>query len=255
MLEVTDLRVAYGQIEAVKGVSFRVPEGSIVTLVGANGAGKTTTLAAISGLLRPRAGRITFAGRDLTRLGPHAIARLGVVQVPEGRDILATMTVLENLELGAYGRRDRDGVRRDIASMFSRFPILGERRGMLAGSLSGGEQQMLAIARGLMARPKVFLLDEPSMGLAPQLVREIFRIIAGLRAEGNTILLVEQNARKALAICDYAYVMESGRITLEGRGADLLGNDAMVSAYLGGTIAAAAAAPPPPAATSGEEAV
>jgi branched-chain amino acid transport system ATP-binding protein len=252
MLEVTDLRVAYGQIEAVKGVSFRVPEGSIVTLVGANGAGKTTTLAAISGLLRPRAGRITFAGRDLTRLGPHAIARLGVVQVPEGRDILATMTVLENLELGAYGRRDRDGVRRDIASMFSRFPILGERRGMLAGSLSGGEQQMLAIARGLMARPKVFLLDEPSMGLAPQLVREIFRIIAGLRAEGNTILLVEQNARKALAICDYAYVMESGRITLEGRGADLLGNDAMVSAYLGGTIAAPGT--PPPDATPGGDA-
>ncbi len=240
MLEVIDLRVAYGQIEAVKGVSFRVPEGSIVTLVGANGAGKTTTLAAISGLLRPRGGAVTFEGRDLTRLGPHAIARLGVVQVPEGRDILATMTVLENLELGAYTRRDRDAVRRDIARMLERFPILGQRRAMAAGSLSGGEQQMLAIARGLMARPKVFLLDEPSMGLAPQLVREIFRIVAELRAEGNTILLVEQNARKALAICDYAYVMESGRITLEGRGADLLGNDAMVSAYLGGTIAKAA---------------
>ena len=238
MLEVTDLRVAYGQIEAVKGVSFRVPEGSIVTLVGANGAGKTTTLAAISGLLRPRAGTVTFDGRDLTRLGPHTIARSGVVQVPEGRDILATMTVLENLELGAYARRDRDGIRRDMGRMLERFPILGQRRATAAGSLSGGEQQMLAIARGLMARPKVFLLDEPSMGLAPQLVREIFRIVAELRAEGNTILLVEQNARKALAICDYAYVMESGRITLEGRGADLLGNDAMVSAYLGGTVAA-----------------
>ncbi|HEY8600158.1 MAG TPA: ABC transporter ATP-binding protein [Thermomicrobiales bacterium] len=245
MLEVTDLRVAYGQIEAVKGVSFRVPEGSIVTLVGANGAGKTTTLGAISGLLRPRVGAITFAGRDLTRLGAHAIARLGVVQVPEGRDILATMTITENLELGAYGRRDRAGVRRDIERMFERFPILGTRRALAAGSLSGGEQQMLAIARGLMAQPKVFLLDEPSMGLAPQLVREVFRIVAELRAEGNTILLVEQNARKALAICDYAYVMESGRITLQGRGDELLRDDAMVSAYLGGTVASPAAADAP----------
>jgi len=236
MLEVSDLRVAYGQIEAVKGISFGVPEGSIVTLVGANGAGKTTTLAAISGLLRPRAGSIHFAGRDLTRLGPHEIVRLGVVQVPEGRSILATMTVLENLELGAYGRRDREGVRRDIARMFARFPILAQRRDLPAGSLSGGEQQMLAIARGLLAQPKLFLLDEPSMGLAPQLVRDIFRIVAELKAEGNTILLVEQNARKALAICDYAYVMESGRITLQGTGAELLGNDAMVSAYLGGTV-------------------
>jgi branched-chain amino acid transport system ATP-binding protein len=246
MLEVADLRVAYGQIEAVKGVSFRVPDGQIVTLVGANGAGKTTTLAAISGLLRPRAGRVTFDGRDLTRLGPHRIVGLGVVQVPEGRDILATMTVAENLELGAYHRRDRAAVRRDIARMCERFPILGERRAMPAGSLSGGEQQMLAIARGLMARPRVFLLDEPSMGLAPQLVREIFRIIADLKAEGNTILLVEQNARKALSICDYAYVMESGRITLQGTGDQLLHNDAMIGAYLGGTTAAAA--PPPSAA-------
>jgi branched-chain amino acid transport system ATP-binding protein len=240
MLEVTDLRVAYGQIEAVKGVSFGVPEGNIVTLVGANGAGKTTTLAAISGLLRPRAGKIRFAGRDLTTLGPHAIVRLGVVQVPEGRSILATMTVMENLELGAYGRRDREGVKRDIAQMFARFPILAERRGLTAGSLSGGEQQMLAIARGLLARPRLFLLDEPSMGLAPQLVCDVFRIIAELKAEGNTILLVEQNARKALAICDYAYVMESGRITLQGTGEELLGNDAMVSAYLGGTVAGTA---------------
>ncbi len=243
MLEVADLRVAYGQIEAVKGVSFSVPDGQIVTLVGANGAGKTTTLAAISGLLRPRAGtggRVTFDGRDLTRLGPHRIVGLGVVQVPEGRDILATMTVAENLELGAYHRRDRAAVRRDIARMCERFPILGARRAMPAGSLSGGEQQMLAIARGLMARPRVFLLDEPSMGLAPQLVREIFRIIADLKAEGNTILLVEQNARKALSICDYAYVMESGRITLQGTGDQLLHNDAMIGAYLGGTTAAAA---------------
>ena len=239
MLEVSDLRVAYGQIEAVKGVSFAVPEGNIVTLVGANGAGKTTTLAAISGLLRPNAGAIRFAGQDLTRLGAHAIVRLGVVQVPEGRSILATMTVLENLELGAYGRRDRADVRRDLDRMFARFPILAARRALPAGSLSGGEQQMLAIARGLMARPKLFLLDEPSMGLAPQLVRDIFRIVAELKAEGNTILLVEQNARKALAVCDYAYVMETGRITLQGTGAELLGNQAMVSAYLGGMVAPA----------------
>jgi branched-chain amino acid transport system ATP-binding protein len=156
------------------------------------------------------------------------------VQVPEGRDILATMTVLENLRLGAYTRRDRAQARQDIDRMLARFPILGERRALLAGSLSGGEQQMLAIARGLLAKPRVFLLDEPSMGLAPQLVQEVFRIIAELKNEGNTILLVEQNARKALAVCDYAYVMESGRITLEGTGADLLHNDAMVSAYLGG---------------------
>jgi branched-chain amino acid transport system ATP-binding protein len=246
MLEVRDLRVAYGQIEAVKGVSFDVPEGRIVTLVGANGAGKTTTLAAISGLVRPRAGRIAFDGRDLTRLGPHRIVGLGVVQVPEGRDILATMTVTENLQLGAYGRRDRAGVRRDIARMFERFPILGERRALPAGTLSGGEQQMLAIARGLLARPRVFLLDEPSMGLAPQLVREIFRLVADLRAEGNTILLVEQNARKALAICDYAYVLESGRVTLEGTGDELLHNDAMIGAYLGGTVAGAAPTKPAP---------
>jgi branched-chain amino acid transport system ATP-binding protein len=234
MLEVTDLHVAYGQIEAVKGISFRVPEGAIVTLVGANGAGKTTTLGAISGLLRPRSGHIVFDGAELTRLGPHTIVRRGIVQVPEGRDILATMTVLENLQLGAYTRRDRAHVRQDIDRMLARFPILGERRALPAGSLSGGEQQMLAIARGLLAKPRVFLLDEPSMGLAPQLVQEIFRIIAELKAEGNTILLVEQNARKALAVCDYAYVMESGRITLEGAGADLLHDDAMVSAYLGG---------------------
>ena len=236
MLEVTDLHVAYGQIEAVKGISFRVPEGAIVTLVGANGAGKTTTLGAISGLLRPRSGHIVFDGAELTRLGPHAIVRRGIVQVPEGRDILATMTVLENLQLGAYTRRDRAQARQDIDRMLARFPILGERRALLAGSLSGGEQQMLAIARGLLAQPRVFLLDEPSMGLAPQLVQEVFRIIAELKNDGNTILLVEQNARKALAVCDYAYVMESGRITLEGAGADLLHNDAMVSAYLGGVI-------------------
>lgn len=234
MLDVTDLRVAYGQIEAVKGISFHVPEGQVVTLLGANGAGKTTTLLTISGLLRARSGRILFHGEELTRLGSHAIVDQGVVHVPEGREILATMTVLENLELGAYRRRDRPGARRDIARMLERFPILGERRSLLAGTLSGGEQQLLAIARGLLARPKILLLDEPSMGLAPRLVTEVFRIIADLKAEGRTILLVEQNARKSLGISDYAYVMASGQIVLSGTGADLARDEAVEGAYLGG---------------------
>lgn len=236
MLDVTDLRVAYGQIEAVKGISFHVPEGQVVTLLGANGAGKTTTLTTISGLLRARSGRIRFHGEELTRLGSHAIVDRGVVHVPEGRDILATMTVLENLELGAYRRRDRPEVRRDIARMLDRFPILGERQSLLAGTLSGGEQQLLAIARGLLARPKILLLDEPSMGLAPRLVTEVFRIIGDLKAEGRTILLVEQNARKSLGISDYAYVMESGQIVLAGTGADLARDEAVEGAYLGGTV-------------------
>ena len=190
MLEVSDLRVAYGQIEAVKGVSFRVPDGQIVTLVGANGAGKTTTLAAISGLLRPRAGRVVFDGQDLTRLGPHRIVARGVVQVPEGRDILATMTVLENLQLGAFGRRDRAGVRRDIARMLERFPILGERRALPAGSLSGGEQQMLAIARGLLARPRLLLLDEPAAGMNAAEMETLVALIRPLAREGQTNRLI-----------------------------------------------------------------
>lgn len=234
MLDVTDLRVAYGQIEAVKGISFHVPEGQVVTLLGANGAGKTTTLATISGLLRARSGRILFRGEELTRLGSHTIVDRGVVHVPEGREVLATMTVLENLELGAYRRQDHPEVRRDIARMLDRFPILGERRSLLAGTLSGGEQQLLAIARGLLARPKILLLDEPSMGLAPRLVTEVFRIIDDLKAEGRTILLVEQNARKSLGISDYAYVMASGQIVLSGAGADLARDEAVEGAYLGG---------------------
>lgn len=234
MLDVTDLRVAYGQIEAVKGISFHVPEGQVVSLLGANGAGKTTTLATISGLLRARSGRILFHGEELTRLGSHAIVDRGVVHVPEGREILATMTVLENLELGAYRRRDRAETRRDIARMLERFPILGERRSLLAGTLSGGEQQLLAIARGLLARPKILLLDEPSMGLAPRLVTEVFRIISELKAEGRTILLVEQNARKSLGISDHAYVMASGQIVLSGTGPELARDEAVEGAYLGG---------------------
>jgi branched-chain amino acid transport system ATP-binding protein len=233
MLEVMDLRVAYGHIEAVRGISFEVLAGQIVSLVGANGAGKSTTLATISGLVRPRAGRIVFDGHDLTRLGSDEIVQRGVVQVAEGRAILGGMTVLENLELGGYHRRDRAALRQEMAALMERFPVLGQRRDLPAGGLSGGEQQMLAIARGLLARPRLFLLDEPSMGLAPQLVAEIFRIIGEIHAAGTTILLVEQNARRALAISDRAYVLETGRIVLAGPGPALLDDEATLDAYLG----------------------
>ena len=236
MLEVSDLVVNYGHIQAVRGISFRVPAGAIVSLIGANGAGKSTTLAAISGLVRPRAGRILFEGHDLTRLGSDQIVQLGVVQVAEGRAILAGMSVEENLELGGYHRRDRATLRREMAALMERFPILGERRRALAGSLSGGEQQMLAIARGLLARPRLFLLDEPSMGLAPQLVAAIFRIVEEIHAAGTTILLVEQNARRALAISQHAYVLETGRIVLDGPGPELLTHQATLDAYLGSSL-------------------
>jgi branched-chain amino acid transport system ATP-binding protein len=236
MLEVADLTVSYGHIQAVRGISFAVPDGQIVSLIGANGAGKSTTLAAISGLLRPRAGRIMFGGHDLARLDNERIVQLGVVQVAEGRAILASMTVEENLELGGYHRRDRAALRQEMTRLMARFPILGQRRHTPAGSLSGGEQQMLAIARGLLARPRLFLLDEPSMGLAPQLVGEIFRIIGEIHATGTTILLVEQNARKALAISDHAYVLETGRIVLDGPGPALLTNQATLDAYLGSSL-------------------
>jgi branched-chain amino acid transport system ATP-binding protein len=212
LLAVEGLHVAYGRVAAVRGISFSVPEGAIVSLIGANGAGKTTTLAAISGVVPVRSGRIRFRGEEITRLPPHAIVRRGIVQVPEGRQVLAYLSVEENLAMGAYHRR------------------------LPAGSLSGGEQQMLAIARALMARPKMLLLDEPSMGLAPLLVNEIFRILAEIHAEGRTILLVEQNARKALAISDYAYVLETGRVTIAGPGADLANDERVVAAYLGRAI-------------------
>ena len=232
LLEVEDLHVAYGRVQAVRGISFAVPEGAIVSLIGANGAGKTTTLAAISGIVPARAGRIRYRGEEIGRLPPHAIVRRGIVQAPEGRQVIARMSVEENLAMGAYQRRDRE-VGKDIAAMYARFPVLGERRRLPAGSLSGGEQQMLAIARALMARPRLLLLDEPSMGLAPLLVNEIFRILAEIHAEGKTILLVEQNARKALAISDYAYVLETGRVTLAGPGAELAKDERVVAAYLG----------------------
>jgi branched-chain amino acid transport system ATP-binding protein len=236
MLNVENLAVNYGHIRAVRGVSFRVPEGQVVTLIGANGAGKTTIMHTLSGLLRPAAGRILFAGQEITRWPAHRIVAAGIGQVAEGRAILASMTVEENLALGATARRDRTTLDHDIAALYERFPVLGQRRRQLAGTLSGGEQQMLAIARALVGRPRLLLLDEPSMGLAPLLVREIFRIIRELNAEGRTILLVEQNAFKALAVADYAYVLERGQIVLEGPGADLLRNPQVERAYLGGHV-------------------
>lgn len=236
MLEVRELSVTYGKIRAVAGVSLSVSDGQIVTLIGANGAGKSSTLAAISGLVRPSGGSILFNGEELTRLGSHEIVARGIVQVPEGRAILHQMSVAENLELGAYGRRDRQSVRADLERYLAHFPVLGQRRHAPAGSLSGGEQQMLAIARGLMARPKLLLLDEPSMGLAPQMVRRIFEIVRDIHAQGTTILLVEQNARRALAIADHGYVLESGRVVLSGPARDLLHDRATVEAYLGEAV-------------------
>ncbi len=235
LLEVSDLAVSYGQIEAVKGVSFSVDEGQVVAIVGANGAGKTTIMNTISGLLRAQRGRINFAGQEITRWPPHRIVAAGIVQVAEGRAILANMSVAENLALGlaaAGSRVQNDGP--TIAIMMERFPILGQRRNLLAGQLSGGEQQMLAIARALLARPRLLLMDEPSMGLAPLLVKQVFAIIAALKAEGSTILLVEQNALKALQLADHAYVLERGRVALSGSGAELAGNQDVARAYLGG---------------------
>jgi branched-chain amino acid transport system ATP-binding protein len=237
LLEVSGLHVAYERVQAVNDVSFFVPEGSIVSLIGANGAGKTTTLSAISGII-PSSGSITFDGEEISRLPSHQIVRRGISQVPEGRQVIAYLTVEDNLALGAYQRRDHAGIRADRDAVLDRFPALRERRRLPAGSLSGGEQQMLAIARALMARPRVLLLDEPSMGLAPLLVNEIFRILSEVHAEGKTILLVEQNARKALTISDYAYVMETGGITMSGPGAELLHDDRVISAYLGRTMTA-----------------
>lgn len=233
LLQCEDLVVAHGGVEAVKGISFAVAEGEIVVLVGANGAGKTTTLAAISGLMRPRRGRVLFEDRDLAGLQPFQIVRRGIVQVPEGREIIGRMSVQENLELGGYARADRHAVRADMDALLERFPILRQRLKGPAGALSGGEQQMLAIARGLLGRPRLLLLDEPSLGLAPLLVRDIFQLIGDIRTRGTTILLVEQNARKALALADRAYVLETGRITVAGSGAELLNHQEVVRAYLG----------------------
>jgi len=234
ILDVDDLTVSYGAIVAVRGVSFRVAAGEVVALIGANGAGKSTILNSLSGLIRPESGTATFDGLDLTNAKASSIVRHGLVQVPEGREILARQTVLENLELATWARRDGASTRQQIDAVLKRFPILGERRDLSAGSLSGGEQQMLAIARGLLAKPRLLLLDEPSLGLAPQMVDEVFRAIEEIHREGTTILLVEQNALRALAIADRAYVIETGRILLSGSGDDLLHNPAVRRAYLGG---------------------
>ena len=233
LLTVANLAVSYGAIEAVRDVSLTVGEGETVAVVGANGAGKTTLLNCLSGLLRPVAGSASYRGRDLAAMSPRDIVAAGLVQVPEGREVFARMTVLENLDLGAWRRRDRAGVARDIDGVLARFPILAERRDELAGNLSGGEQQILAVARGLLAQPRLLLLDEPSLGLSPKLVRFIFGIIQGIRTEETSVLLVEQNARQALECADRAYVMESGTVTLHGTGTELLADPEVRRAYLG----------------------
>jgi ABC-type branched-subunit amino acid transport system ATPase component len=234
ILEIEDLTVSYGAITAVRGASLRVAAGEVVALIGANGAGKSTILNTLSGLIRPDSGRAEFDRLDLTRAKPSAIVRHGLVQVPEGREILARQTVLENLELATWGRRDGAAKRKQIEAVMKRFPILDQRQTMRAGTLSGGEQQMLAIARGLLARPRLLLLDEPSLGLAPQMVDEVFKAIQEIHEDGTTILLVEQNALRALEIADRAYVLETGQIRLSGTGDELLHNPAVRRAYLGG---------------------
>lgn len=234
MLKVENLVVRYGMIEALKGISFEVNDGEIVTLIGANGAGKTTTMHTISGLLKPVSGSVTLDGTDITKIPADKIISLGLAQVPEGRRVFAAMTVEENLLLGAYSRKDKDAIKSDLDYVYDLFPRLLERKKQTAGTLSGGEQQMLAMGRALMAKPRILLMDEPSMGLSPLLVKEIFRIIKDINAHGTTVLLVEQNAKMALSIADRAYVMETGKITLEGTGAELADNEQVKKAYLGG---------------------
>ncbi|MDQ6617962.1 MAG: ABC transporter ATP-binding protein [Actinomycetota bacterium] len=233
LLEIRNLRVAYGKIEAVKGISFDVEAGDVVTLIGANGAGKTTTLRTLSGLLHAESGEMRFDGELINELPAHEIVERGMAHAPEGRKVFPRLTVLENLELGAFTRTDRDGVRSDFERMFALFPVLAERRTQAAGTLSGGEQQMLAMGRALMSRPRLLMLDEPSMGLSPIMMQRIFTTISELKAEGTTILLVEQNARAALSLADQAYLLETGRIALSGGGADLLSDDGVRKAYLG----------------------
>lgn len=234
MLRVEDINVYYGAIHAIKGISLNVPDGEIVALIGSNGAGKSTTLRTISGLMKPKTGRIIYEDRDISGMPAHKIVSLGLCQVPEGRHVFANMTVMENLELGTYLRKDKDGIAKDLEDVFNKFPRLLERKNQLSGTLSGGEQQMLAMGRALMSRPKLLLLDEPSMGLAPLLVKEIFNIIKEINASGTTVLLVEQNANMALSIADKAYVLETGRITLSGTAQELASSEAVRKAYLGG---------------------
>ena len=234
MLKIDNIDVYYGAIHALKGISLEVKEGEIVTLIGANGAGKSTTLRTISGLLKPKTGGITFLGQDIAGVRAHEIVKKGISQVPEGRRVFAEMTVMENLDLGAFVRKDKAGIQQDLKHVFELFPRLEERKNQSAGTLSGGEQQMLAMGRALMSHPKLLMLDEPSMGLAPILVEQIFDIIRELHAAGTTILLVEQNAQAALSVADRAYVLETGRTTLSGTGKELMESDAVRKAYLGG---------------------
>ena len=233
MLEVKNLEVYYGVIQAIKGISFEVNEGEVIALIGANGAGKTTTLQTITGMLQPKAGEIIFEGKDISKIPGHKIVSMGMAHVPEGRRVFAELSVYENLKLGAYTRKDKKEIEETLARVYKSFPRLEERKNQLAGTLSGGEQQMLAMGRALMSKPKIILMDEPSMGLSPIFVNEIFEIIKKVSAAGTTVLLVEQNAKKALSIADRAYVLETGKIILQGDADKLLNDESVKKAYLG----------------------
>ena len=233
LLEIKDLEVSYGIIKAIKGISFDVNEGEVIALIGANGAGKTTILHTITGLITADRGTVQFEGKEITKVPAHKIVGMGMAHVPEGRRVFANLTVLQNLKMGAYTRKDKNEIEQTLETVYTRFPRLKERQNQMAGTLSGGEQQMLAMGRALMSHPKIILMDEPSMGLSPIVVNEIFDIIQSVSASGTTVLLVEQNARKALSIADRAYVLETGNIVLEGKADELLHNDAIKKAYLG----------------------
>ena len=233
MLEIKDLEVYYGMIQAIKGIAFEVNEGEVIALIGANGAGKTTILHTISGLIAPKKGSITFEGQEITKIPAHKIVENGLAQVPEGRRVFPSLSVLQNLKLGAYTRKDKKEIDDTLKMIYERFPRLEERKNQPAGTLSGGEQQMLAMGRALMSKPRIILMDEPSMGLSPIFVNEIFDIIKQVSASGTTVLLVEQNAKKALSIADRGYVLETGKIVKEGKASDLLNDEAVKKAYLG----------------------
>lgn len=233
MLEIRDLEVCYGMIQAIKGISFEVKEGEVIALIGANGAGKTTTLHTVSGLLAPKAGSVIFEGKDITKIPAHKIVSYGMAHVPEGRRVFASLSVYQNLKMGAYTRNDKEEIEESLRMVYSRFPRLEERKNQPAGTLSGGEQQMLAMGRALMSKPRIILMDEPSMGLSPIFVNEIFDIIKQVSAGGTTVLLVEQNAKKALSIADRGYVLETGKIVLDGDAKELMNDDSIKKAYLG----------------------
>ena len=233
MLQVNDLHVYYGVIHALKGISFEVEKGEVIALIGANGAGKTTTLHTITGLLKAKQGSVVFEGQDITKVPAHKIVQMGIAHVPEGRRVFSQLTVYDNLKMGAYTRKDKNEIEQSLEEVYQRFPRLKERKDQRAGTLSGGEQQMLAMGRAMMSKPRLIVMDEPSMGLSPIFVNEIFDIIEKVSSSGTTVLLVEQNAKKALSIADRAYVMETGRITMEGRAEDLLHDEAVQKAYLG----------------------